>query len=262
MKKVKIISLSVGLFFLSVIVCFGESLYQVGTLQALLKGLYHSTVTVKVSRQHADTGVGCGVGVGEVIALDGYYFCTDEKGYTKKLSDKDGLPFFTGAKFKPTIKYTVRDITSIGELEKTIEQHTKSDNIFYLIRVDGFFREVYARSEDRIKDPAKYKPLLEWMETHQNKYYFKGIKGTLVAVKSPDIIKNIGVPGYHVHFINNTRSVGGHVFDVQIENGSVEIQPLYSMNLILPRTKEFLAQNMFVNSIDQAGLHKLEAIQK
>jgi acetolactate decarboxylase len=258
MKKFKILTISVMLFLVTAITCFGESLFQVGTVQALLKGLYQPSITVKEAKVQADTGVGCGVGIGELIAVDGYYFVADGDGYMTKLKDTDGIPFLTGSKFNPTIKYTVRDITNIKELEKSIEQHIKSDNIFYMIKVDGSFKQVYARSEDRIKDPKKYKPLLEWMKDHQKKFYFKDVKGTLIIAKAPEIAQSIGVPGYHIHFINDTRTVGGHVFDAQIEKATVEIQPLYSMNLVLPQTNEFLSTNMATTADDHVGFHKLE----
>jgi acetolactate decarboxylase len=258
MKKFKILTISVVLFLITVISCFGESLYQVSTVQALLKGLYQPSITVKEAKLHADTGVGCGVGIGELIALDGYYFVADGQGYMTKLKDSDGIPFLTASKFEPTIKYTVKDITSIKELEKSIEQNIKSDNIFYMIRVDGFFKQVYARSEDRINDPAKYVPLLDWMKDHENKFYFKDVKGSLIIVKAPEIAQNIGVNGYHIHFINDSRSVGGHVFDAQIEKATVQIQPLYSMNLVLPQTKEFLKTSMAAEAHEKAGFHELE----
>jgi len=119
MKRIKTVLLSVALFLIVVVGCFGRSLYQVSTVQALLKGLYQPTITVNEAKQHADTGIGCGVGIGELIALDGYYFVADGHGYMTKLVDTDGIPFFTGSKFEPIIKYSVKDIKNIAELEKT-----------------------------------------------------------------------------------------------------------------------------------------------
>ena len=258
MRDLKILTISIFLFFAAGISCFANSFIQIGTLQAIFNGLYQSTMTVKEAKLHADTGIGCGVGLGELIAVDGYFFLADNQGYMKKLKNTDGISFFSGSKFNPTINYSVRDIKSMTELIKTINKKTKSNNIFYIIRVDGFFKQIYARSEDIMTDPSKYEPLIEWMKKHEHKFYFKDIEGTLIMVKVPESAQFINVFGYHTHFINNTRSVGGHVFDVEIENATVQIEPLYSMNLNFPKTKEFLSANLSVKDLEKASINKLE----
>ena len=96
-------------------------------------------------------------------------------------------------KIKPSIKYSVTNIKNIAELEKTIENHIPSNNIFYIIRVDGSFTQVFARSKDRINNPKDYEPLLPWMKNQQNKFYFNNTSGSLIIVKSPSIIKTLGL---------------------------------------------------------------------
>ena len=92
--KTKSIVLTTFLFVACNLILSAGKVYQVGTVQALLKGLYQPTVTVAEAKQNADTGLGCGVGIGELIAIDGDFYIADGNGNISKLSDNDRIPFF------------------------------------------------------------------------------------------------------------------------------------------------------------------------
>lgn len=50
--------------------------------------------------------------------------------------------------------------------------------------------------------------------------------------KIPDYLTQIGMP-WHAHFINHSKTIGGHVFDLNIKSAIIEIMPLEQINIIL-----------------------------
>ncbi len=142
------IILGISILFSISIACFAGDLYHAGTITALLKGLYQPTITVKQATENADIGLGCGVGLGEVTFVDGKCFVAGPEGKVKELDDNSNLAFFTGVKFSPEITYSVKDISTIKQLEASINKHLKSKNIFYAIKITGEYNVVFARSED------------------------------------------------------------------------------------------------------------------
>jgi acetolactate decarboxylase len=60
-----------------------------------------------------------------------------------------------------------------------------------------------------------------------------------VGFRTPVYQQGISVPGCHVHFIDDTRTRGGHVVDFQIVTGAVEVCVGTDLRLRLPLTTEF-----------------------
>jgi acetolactate decarboxylase len=64
--------------------------------------------------------------------------------------------------------------------------------------------------------------------------------GTLVGFRTPDFEQGISVAGYHLHFLNNDRTGGGHVLDFELEHGQVAISGASQLHLSLPTSGAFL----------------------
>jgi acetolactate decarboxylase len=234
-----------------------SNLYQAGTINALMKGLYQGTITIKEVKEDGTMGLGCGVGLGELIGYEKNYYIADGFGYTKLLQGDQETPFINYVKFKSEISYTVTDIKNIKELKKKIDKKLISDNIFYAIKIQGEFIEIKARSENIAKPP--YQPLIKWLKNHEHRFTIKNTTATIVAFKCPAFIKGIGVPGYHLHFISEDKKRGGHVFGLKIKKAKIEIQPLYNFNLKLPKTKEYLSKDMSYTAKAHTQLKKIES---
>lgn len=66
----------------------------------------------------------------------------------------------------------------------------------------------------------------------------------IVGFWTPAYISGIGVSGYHVHFIDDMRKIGGHVFDYEMLEGTVEVAQQTEFELQLPQTTEFLRSDL------------------
>jgi acetolactate decarboxylase len=52
-------------------------------------------------------------------------------------------------------------------------------------------------------------------------------------------VKGINVPGYHLHFITANRSAGGHVLELQLENGTAVLDTTTAFFMELPTSGDF-----------------------
>jgi acetolactate decarboxylase len=73
---------------------------------------------------------------------------------------------------------------------------------------------------------------------------FTGLAGVLVGFRTPDYEQGISVAGYHLHFLNEDRTAGGHAFDFLLEDGAVEVSIVSEIRLSLPTSGPFLAADL------------------
>jgi acetolactate decarboxylase len=68
---------------------------------------------------------------------------------------------------------------------------------------------------------------------------FESVDGTVAGFRTPLYERGIGVPGGHVHFIDDGLSTGGHVLDFVLEHGRVDICKGSDLSLRLPLDDAF-----------------------
>ncbi len=56
----------------------------------------------------------------------------------------------------------------------------------------------------------------------------------------PPFVKGINVPGYHLHFLGDTRNFGGHLLAFEMEEGNGAVDMCNRFVLILPENREAL----------------------
>jgi acetolactate decarboxylase len=228
--------------------------YQYGTITALMGGDYSVKASVSEVKKHNDFGLGAGVGIGEVIAVNGDFYLADPNGNASKMKKKDGLSYMTAINFNPkkSLSFRVDKEISITDLQKLILEKTANNQIMYAVKITGEFTSVLARSEDRDMDSQT--PLVKWMKTHQHKFNLKNVEGTFVVFYTPKYIVGIGVPGFHTHYLSEDYKITGHVLNATVKSAKVEIEPIYNLNLRLGDVK---SQEKEV-TLD--GLHQLENV--
>ena len=86
---------------------------------------------------------------------------------------------------------------------------------------------------------------------------FTDATGIIGGFRTPSYAKGIGVPGCHVHFIDDERTSGGHVLDYTVDEATIELCPGTDMELHLPLTADFAAGNLSPEDID-AQIHSTE----
>ena len=126
-------------------------------------------------------------------------------------------------------------------LTNAVDSAIPGGNIFYAIKATGRFEQISVRSVPRQTKP--YPSLLKAVD-EQPVFDHQEIDGTLVGFRFPDYTQGLNVPGYHLHFLSDDRTVGGHVMRFSTRNARVEIDVTSRFQMSLPHDMDFLAADL------------------
>jgi acetolactate decarboxylase len=214
-----------------------DILYQVSTIDALLQGVYDGVLSFRELKTHGDLGIGTFDRLdGEMLALDGNYYQIKTDGIAYPVSENMTTPFATVTHFEADENFRVEKPMNLTELEQYLDRNLTSENLFYAIKVDGNFSYLKARSVPMQEKP--YRKLADAV-SNQTVFEFKNISGTVAGFRTPDYVSGINVPGYHLHFITADRSAGGHVLELELENGTAAIDTTTAFFMELPTSGNF-----------------------
>ncbi len=220
----------------------GSCMYQVSTLQALMLGYIRTVVSVEELLEHGDTGLGTFEDLdGEMIAMDGHCYRALHDGSVCRADKYTGIPFAVVGQLKGAETWDWKSLDGIDELttllNSKIDEHFGL-NSMHVIRIDGTFDRIDARSELPSKK-SQHVSLKELLDTTQYSFSFKNIKGSVVGLYFPDYMDGINLPGWHLHFLSEDRTKGGHVFDLQIKECHVSMDKVARIELQLPTEAHF-----------------------
>ena len=79
-----------------------------------------------------------------------------------------------------------------------------------------------------------------------------------MALYCPPFMASLNMPGWHLHFISDDRTIGGHILDLKLEKGLVTMDQTRGFNMILPDAdSRYAAMDL---TLDQsADLRKVES---
>ncbi|MBR1445395.1 MAG: acetolactate decarboxylase [Firmicutes bacterium] len=234
-----------------------ESVYQVSLLQGLTLGDYYGSVTVGKLKEKGDTGIGTFEGVnGELIMLDGVVYRAKEDGSVEVAPDEETIPFADVTFFDNDTTEEISNIANIDELKSYLDKKVDGygKNRFYMIKISGKFKSVYARSELKQEEP--YKTLAEALSTDQREFTFSDTEGTVVGLYCPEYMNDLNAVGWHFHYVSDDKQNGGHVLGLEFENAKISWDNTDGFNMQLPETQMFPTLDL---TIDQSeDIHKVE----
>ena len=218
-----------------------NKMYQVSTLQALALGYSRAVISVDELLQEGDTGLGTFEDVnGEMIVMEGHCYRADQDGNIQEVDPETGVPFAAVARLYGNQEFPLNDMPDIDsvrtELTRKIEERFGL-NSMHVVKIEGVFKKVDARSEAPYR--SHHVPLKEVLGQTQKAFIFEEIRGSLVGVYFPDYMDGINMPGWHLHFLSEDKSVGGHVFDVCIREGAASVDKITNMVIKLPDSPAF-----------------------
>jgi acetolactate decarboxylase len=123
-----------------------------------------------------------------------------------------------------------------AQLTEHIEGHFGL-NSMHVVRIDGDFEMVDARSESPYH--SHHVTLKEILGKNQRAFVFDDVRGSLVGVYFPDYMDGINMPGWHLHFLSEDHTLGGHVFDMRLRSGTARVDMICNMELELPHEAAF-----------------------
>ena len=218
-----------------------HTLYQVSTATALVEGIYQGAVQVATLREHGDLGLGTFEGLdGEMVVVDGHVFQVRSDGSVREVQDDVLSPFAAVTAFSPDQSITLGNCLDLSHLTSQFDMLRQSDNFFFALRVDATFGYIHARAMRRTKEGV---PLVQAAAV-QPEFEFSNISGTLVGFWTPEYAKSLNVPGYHLHFLSEDRTRGGHLLQCRGKNLRLQIQREGDYHIVLPEAGDFLKANL------------------
>ena len=96
-----------------------NKLFQVGTLNSLMMGDYHGSVSVKDLLKEGNVGIGTYDGLdGEAIIVNGKAYDGRADGKVYEMNDNDTLPFSTVSHFDENVEENNISFSSIEEFKQ------------------------------------------------------------------------------------------------------------------------------------------------
>src|SRR5699024_4236748 len=94
----------------------------------------------------------------------------------------------------------------------------------------------------RSSDLKPYTKLIESAK-QQPEYMYDQIEGTIVGFYAPQLFHGIAAGGFHLHCVDEKKTIGGHVLDFEMKHGEIEISNI-----------ETLEQHFSVNNQEFIGI--------
>ena len=121
--------------------------------------------------------------------------------------------------------------TTFKDFQAMLDKALPSVNEFEAIRVSGAFSYMKTRSIPAQKKP--YPGLGEAAKT-QPEFELKEVKGTIAGFRLPPFVSGLNVTGYHLHFITDDLTGGGHILDFTVKNATVTVDHTPNFFMVLP----------------------------
>ena len=217
-----------------------DLIYHYSVLKALDNGVLEGSMKVTDLMKQGDHGLGTFNGLnGEMVVIDHTVYRVTPGGEVVEAEDDILIPYTIVSFFKPEKSITLEGDENLDydKLVSMADTLLPSQNQFYAFRIKGIFTYIKCGGVDLQERPYD-KTIIE-MLADRPVYEKEGVSGTLVGFWCPAYIGDINTQGFHLHFLADDRSMGGHL--MAFEASSLEIQ--YDMKdgymIILPDTEDF-----------------------
>jgi acetolactate decarboxylase len=226
-----------------------HEIFQASTITALLDAVYDGGLTYAELEQHGDFGLGTFNALdGEMVAVDGDFFHLRPDGSAAPVQPEELTPFAAVTFFESDSSEQLSGPMTRDEFEAHLTANVPSPNIFYALRIDGRFSSLRTRTVARQSRP--YRPLVQ-ATSEQTVNEFLDIGGVVAGFRAPDYAQGITVGGYHLHFIDDSRTRGGHVLDFTLQEGLLRVELEAGLHVELPTSSEFLEADLSGRDLDK-----------
>jgi len=231
-----------------------DVVYQTSTIDALLSGVYDGPLTCGQLKEHGDIGLGTFEALdGEMVVVDATVYRIDSAGRVQAVPDAVRTPFAVVTPFEADQSCELIGPMDYTPLAAELDRRLPSANLIYAVRITGRFDRVLTRSVPRQKRP--YPPLTEVVKG-QPTFELRGVTGTMVGFRFPAYAGSLNVPGWHLHFVDAGRQLGGHVLELTAREVRVELDVCDGLRVSLPRSDGFLHADLAPRSADE--MHQVE----
>jgi len=211
---------------------------QISTLNALLARRFRGIFPNKDLAKHGDLGIGTFDEMdGELIMVDGVVYQGMPGGAVQAPDPENKVPFSTVCKFEVDEAWTMDSPVNYAELDKSIDVRATNPNVFIAIRVEGTFSHMKIHALQKQSEP--YPPTAEVVKGCVQAET-TNVTGTIVGFRGVPWVRGINDVGYHLHFLTDDKTWGGHVLEFTMDRGTVQISTCNNHVILLPENGDVL----------------------
>jgi len=197
---------------------------QFSTIDALLAGSYDGFAGLQELDQAGNLGIGTFDRLdGEMILLDDEFWQARADGKIVRMEETVTTPFASVCEFTPDFSNELSSQPDMKSLKTELDRICSNHNGIYAVRITGEFDYVRTRSVPAQEKP--YRPLAE-VTRSQPEFEHKHSTGTIIGFRLPPYVKGLNVPGWHLHYISDDRSFGGHLLQLRLKNAVCQVDKL------------------------------------
>ncbi len=207
-----------------------HALYQSTPLAYLQAGNYNTSITTGQFKSIGNFGIGTFDGfAGEAVMLDGVVYQIPSTGKIAIPSDETKLFFGSCILFDVEKRFTMRNVQSYNDFQKALQSYFSTNLHLRAIQVEGTFKSIRVSCVEKQTPP--YKPFNE--ASRQAKVHtWKEMRGTLVGFWTPPSVPEaVMAPGFHLKFISEDKTMGGHVIDFQADKLTILMKNIMRMTV-------------------------------
>ncbi len=209
-----------------------HELFQTSTIEALLDGAFEGDVTLSEILQHGDLGLGTLNALdGELIVIGGEAWQASADCELVHAPGSWRTPYAVVVPFTPTAPIVLPGQLPYAGLGQAVGHRLEDMTSPTAVRIDGRFEHVRVRSVPRQQRPY---PRLADALAEQRMRDLRAVSGTMVGFGFPDAFDGIEMLGWHLHFVTDDRTRGGHVLDFTLEHGAAHVDDATELKVELP----------------------------
>ncbi len=226
-----------------------KQISQFSGINALMGGVFEGLFPISEIKKYGDFGLGCSDGLAGEVTIDSCQFleAKGNKGL-RKMDDVEKLPFAQITTFIPDKTTTFSHLLSKDTLYQELANYTLLDNVFLAVKIEGMFDTLKIRRPSEHDKPCKNALEVAALQIVDS---LTRIEGTLIGFWTPEFFQNISVAGFHLHFIDKEKSIGGHVIDFSISQGTLAYETKYSLNIELSDQDAYLKHDLKIEDMDK-----------
>ncbi|MFA4922830.1 MAG: acetolactate decarboxylase [Ignavibacteriaceae bacterium] len=239
--KTKLIKIFFSIFILTTILLPQKKdtniLYQYSVINALSASVYEGDLTVGELKKFGDFGLGTFNNIdGEMVVLDGKIYQIKTNGIPIEADKNLITPFAVVTFFRSDTTLEITNPQTFQQIKQIIDAAVPSENYLYAVKISGEFNKVKTRSVPKQQKPF---PDLASVIKDQATFEKKTVSGTVIGFKLPEFIDGVNVKDFHFHFLSTDKNFGGHLLDLAIEKGKIEIGIIKEFRCQLPSTENY-----------------------
>jgi len=209
-----------------------DTVIQVSILDALLARVFDGRVPCGELLEYGDLGTGTFDRMdGEMIILDGTIYQVKSDGKVYRPDPANRTPFATVCRFRPDQTWTVNEPMNLEAVGKMIDEKAPNPNVFCAIRLQGSFS--YMNTHALPIQSKPYPPTAEVVMSCPQ-FEMRNVSGAIVGFRCPPYVRGINDPGYHLHFLSDDKTQGGHIRTFVMDRGDCAIDICSNHLVILP----------------------------